>query len=206
MQAYNGSATLKKDLLAEARKHEDLDEIIQGTYGDENGWCAVGCTIQSYNDRRGKTFNTSDHSVYEKELGIPRIIARLEDRLFEGMKLKDAKGFPVKFLNAITPGADLSMVWSKFIIWLLADETDGVIKFARTERTKKSIETVVKLYKRRLNGDEPSSEEWCAAADAADAAAAAYAAYAAVYADAAARRNHYKKMADKLLSLLVEAE
>ena len=221
MKAYNNDKKLKADLVAEALKHQKADEIIQGTYGDEDGWCAVGCTIKSYNDKRGKTFNTNDHSMYETELGIPRMLARLEDRLFEGMDLKDAKGFPVKFLRAVNVGADLSMVWTKFIIWLLIDEKDGVIKFA-SPKGEVAIKNVAKLYLRKLAGDEPTRDEWrvaaaaAADADAADAAADAAAAYAyaadadaadaAAYAYAAyaadARETHYKTMANKLLEIL----
>ena len=189
--AYNGSKELKDDILAEAIRHQEADKIVQGTYGEKNTGedfkgCAVGCTINSYNLRRGKHEKTNDHSVYERDLGIPRILARLEDRLFEGLSVKESKSFPVRFLEAIEPGADLSMVWPKFIIWVLADPEHGVIKFARPDG-KKAIERVVELYKQKIDGADIDRQVWNDAAAAyattdATTDATTYAAYAAAYA------------------------
>jgi hypothetical protein len=246
--AFHGDAAIKTKYVERVKAHQAADEITQGFYWENGKGCAVGCTIEG-----------SQHARYETELGIPRIIARLEDRIFEGLTDEEAKKFPLKFLQAIKPGANLSMVWPKFVVWLLSDEKDGVTKFAKTERTRNSITAVTELYKRRLRGDEPTYDEWhadaaadaayaaadaaaadaadaadaaaaaaayaaaayaaadaaaaaaayaadaAAAAYAADAAAAAYAAADAAYA-AAARHKHFKKMADKLLELLKEAE
>ena len=76
----------RKDMMvAEIKRHQDLDMIVQRTYGEENGtWkgCAVGCSIHSINIKLKKKYSTSDHSVYETELGIPKELAYLEDALF----------------------------------------------------------------------------------------------------------------------------
>jgi hypothetical protein len=139
---------------------------------------------------------------------------------------EDAKEFPLQFAQAIKAGVDYSNIWNKFAYWLLGGE-NGVIRFAKTEQTRKSIETVALLYERAVSGDNPKIDEWRDAAydaDVADAVAAAYAAayvadaaYDADVADAAvdaavdaaadaadARHNHYKVMRDEFLSLLAE--
>ena len=208
--AYKNEPTLKAMLVEEIKKHRAADEIAQGSYGNGEGpWCAVGCSIKSLNDRLGKSYATGDHSVYEIELGIPRIIARLEDRIFEGLDKKIAADFPLRLAKAVPVGADLSLVWPRFIVWLLIDEKDGVLKYAKKEASVASIKRVAELYQRTIDGQEVTVDTWKetrknadaaydAAAYAADAAADAYA-YAYAY---AARKDFYSKCADKLIEIL----
>lgn len=105
---------------------------------------------------------------------------------------------------------------------LLAGEW-GVIQYADNDIARRAIVAVSTLFTRRANGDEPTRDEWRAAAasayataaaaadaSAADAyaAAAAYAADAdadAYAADADAKRKQYEAMADKLIELLEAA-
>ena len=176
MIAFLGKPEVKTKYLERVRLHAKMDEIIQGTYWENGRGCGVGCTIHS-----------SDHSKYETELGIPWQIARLEDSIFEALVPKEAKLFPEQFLSSIKTGTDLSKVFPQFIIWLLTDPKDGVIKFA-FEDGKNAIKNIADLYQRRLDGDEPKQNEWTAgAAGAARAAGAAGAAEAAEAAGAAGR-------------------
>jgi hypothetical protein len=175
MKAFHGKQEIKDEYVARVKAHAEADEIIKGKYWENGKGCAVGCTIHG-----------SNHSLYETELGIPRIIARLEDGIFEALPNDLAMTWPIRFLEAITPGSDLSMVWPRFAIWLLADPKDGVIRFA-TDKTKLKIEKVAHLYLQWIRGDKPKKSEWRAYAD-----AAAYAADAAAYAaDAAADAAAY---------------
>jgi len=236
--AYKGDRKLKTALLKEIKKHEKADAILQGTYGRENGkWkgCAVACSLRSLAILNKEPLVTeyNQHADYETKLGIPRVIARLEDRIFEGLDVKEAKKFPAQFAAAIKPGADLSLVWPKFAVWLLVDKKDGVLQYAKSDKSIKAITRVAELYSKVIAGEQVEIQTWedarSDAADAADAAAAAdaYAAYAAAAAAAdaadaadayaaaaayaaadaadAARRNHYSKCAKKLISLLKEA-
>jgi hypothetical protein len=212
--AFHGDPKIKAKYLARVKAHRKADEIIHGTYWKKGKGCAVGCTIHG-----------SDHGAYETELGIPRVLAHLEDGIFESLPNGRAKDWPVEFLTAIPVGADLSRVWSRFAVWLLGDAEDGVIRFAKTDRTRNAILAVVAAYSLEQT---PSAREWrelASAARHADAAAyaayadaaayaadaAAYAAYAAAYAYAAAaadaaadaaRHQARIKQADKLLELL----
>ena len=77
--------------------------VCGAAYWEGGKGCAVGCTIHS-----------ADHNQYEKKLGIPIWLARVEDRLFEGMSNKSAKAWPEQFLRAINPGADLNKVRAPF--------------------------------------------------------------------------------------------
>ena len=191
MLAFHNKDEIKTEYLARVRAHEVADEIIHGKYWENGKGCAVGCTIHS-----------DQHSAYETELGIPLILARLEDRIFEGMANGYSKQFPARFLSAIAVGADLSMVWPRFAVWLLVDEQHGVIRFTKkNSRQWTAIHRVAELYSNLESWDKRDKKAFraayaTAAAAAAYATAAAYAAYAAyaaaVYAtDAAAAAAAY---------------
>ena len=181
MKAYHGQQVIKDKYLYRVRLHRYADNLVRGETGQNGKGCAVWCTLNKY-----------EHKAYESELGIPSAIALLEDGLFEYMPLDLAMEWPERFLAAIQPGADLSMVISRFLVWLLTDSSHGVIKFAKSEKSKNSIQVVSDLHQRRINGETISDIKVPAASDAyaADAAAAdaadAYAAAAAYAASAAA--------------------
>src|SRR5579883_28418 len=81
MHAFQNDPAVKAMYISRIKAHAAFDEIVQGTYWEEGPFrdqiqhgrgCAVGCTIHS-----------SEHSRYETELGIPRQLAYLQDRIFE---------------------------------------------------------------------------------------------------------------------------
>src|SRR5580693_8962583 len=111
MQAFHNEEKTKQTYLARVRAHREADEIIKGRYWENGKGCAVGCTVHS-----------SNHAAYEQMFGIPQTLARLEDRIFEGLPNEDAKAWPVSFMSAIEPGADLSRVHWQFLHWVLTDE------------------------------------------------------------------------------------
>lgn len=174
MLAYHSDPKIKSRYLKRVRAHAKADEIIKGQYWENGRGCAVGCTIHSGN-----------HSAYETELGIPRLLAKLEDGIFEGLPIEQAKVWPEKFLKVIKPGVDLSQIGPKFLIWLLGD----VIQFAKPAG-KIAIQAVIDLYKRQLKGEKITPTEW-------DTAAASR---------KTARETARIKQAEKLLELLKECK
>jgi hypothetical protein len=195
MKAFHGDPKVKAKYLARVRAHRKADQLVKGYYWEHGKGCAVGCTVHS-----------SSHTAYETELGIPRILARLEDGIFEALPNGDAMVWPENFLAAIEPGADLALVWPRFAVWMLADETWGVLQFAKSERAKRAILAVSDAYRKVVGGEKVDVEVWrdlraaaYAAAYAADADAAAYAAAAACAAaatDAAAAADAAADAAD----------
>ncbi len=146
----------------------------------------MGCSINSLRAIMGRTdIEFGDHAAYEELIGVPRILARLEDRIFEQLPDGIAQEWPVRFANTIPEGVDLSRIWPQFAVWLLVDEVDGVIKYAKTEQQRIAIRQVADLYTQHLSGVAIDASTWRADAAAA-AAAAAYAADAAAYAADAA--------------------
>ena len=178
MLAYHNDEAVKAKYIARVRMHRALDHLAQGIGWSSGGpgddrtkGCAVGCTLEAY-----------DHARYPVELGVPEVLARLEDQLFELQTPEDAMLWPERFLTAIPVGADLSKVWSQWAIWMLVDETHGVIRHAsgRTD-VEDAIRAVAKLHR---TGGTPA--QWAAAAEAAARAAAWAASSAAAWAARAA--------------------
>jgi hypothetical protein len=114
MLSYHSNEAVKARYLARVTAHADADEIVKGSYWQGGKGCAVGCTIH------GDT-----HQDYERELGVPQMLAWLEDLIFEGLPNKLAKTWPERFLVAISPGRDLSPVGWQFLHWLLTESGLG---------------------------------------------------------------------------------
>lgn len=214
MFAYHSDQNIKNTYIARMKAHMEADALIQGTGWNGHKGCAVGCTFEDYDHARGPV-----------EIGVPEPLMWLEDCIFEGLPDGQAKGFPLAFLEAIPVGADLSLVWPRFALWLLADPNHGVLQHTGNA-TRPAVEAVIDLYRRWLDGDQPSADEFEVAAEAAWAAAeaatwaAAEAAWAAAEAPwaawraartatrnaaAAAEEGFWGAARDELLRLLREA-
>lgn len=113
--AYHGKAENKEAIIAQLIKHRDADQLIKGRYWENGKGCAVGCTIHG-----------SDHFLYEKRFGIPEQLARLEDMIFEILPNRLAQNWPIRFMKAIRPGADLSRVNFAFMDWVLGNRKINV--------------------------------------------------------------------------------
>ena len=158
VRAFHGNKDIKDALIAQLEAH----------YWEEGKGCAVECTVHG-----GK------HSDCESLYGIPEVLARLEEGIFELLDNKERKSFALQFIRAIPVGADLSFVWPKFAVWLM----EKCEPFDQCN----SVRKVKKLYERIVQGEKVTTADAAAAYAAADAAsdAAYYAAYAAYAAEAA---------------------
>ncbi len=114
MLSYHSDPAIKAKYLARVEGHAEADEIIKGRYWEAGKGCAVGCTIHG-----------DSHADFETELGIPRILAWLEDVIFEGLPNRLAKTWPERFLSSIEPGKDLSRVAWQLLHWILTDGHPG---------------------------------------------------------------------------------
>jgi hypothetical protein len=177
MRAFHNDPAIKALYLARVRAHRAADEIVHGYYWENGHGCGVGCTIHG-----------SSHAAYEADLGIPRILARLEDSIFEALDSPDDTMWPEQFLDAIPVGAILSMVWPHFALALLSDNQYGILQYVQQPQyiqQKIAIEMVVVYYRQWISDDiKPAAAATAAVAVAAYAAAAVAAA--AAYAAAAA--------------------
>ena len=188
MKSFNGDKKFKLLIQKEIEWHAKQDKLAQGSYASDGKFCAIGCAIESTNKKLGTNYSHDNHQALENQFNIPRILWRLEDRIFEGLSKEDAMRWPLQFWISLPVGVDLSLVWYEFIVWLLGDKKDGVIQYAKIDNQKKVIQNVIDLYERKIKGEDITQEEWRiahAAAYTAYATADAYTTYTA-YATAAA--------------------
>jgi len=208
LTAFHHDPSLKDFVLHQLVQHRETDKLVQGRYWQDGKGCAVGCTLEAVRLRNhAPSIDHEAHNLYESELGVPRALARLEDRIFEGLPNAAAQLWPERFITAIAPGADLAMVVPRFLFWLLDDELPQHVK-DKYPKTKAALADVTALYREWIDTDrKPDRDRWVKARaaldDAADADAAyayaadAYAAYAAdAAADAAAYAYAYAYAAD----------
>lgn len=194
--SFHGDASIKQKYLDRVKKHQELDNIIQGTGWDGTKGCAVGCTLENYS-----------HTAYEKELGIPTWLAHVEDKFFEGMSKERAKIWPLQFLEAIPVGVNLEAVKTQFILYIL-NQSLTTFDHVAFPAVKAAIDQTIAYHSRVF---ESAAEAEAAARSARSAAWSAAAARSAARsaAEAAARsaaEAAYEKYADKLLQLLSEAK
>ena len=217
MLSFHGKEKIKEKYLKRLKNHYDADEFVKGKYWEKGKGCAVGCTIHG-----------SDHSRYETEIGIPEWVARVEDKIFEGLPDNIAKEWPLKFLKSIPVGVDLNKIKIQFLIFIVESVID---KFDHNKfhRIKSEIKKVISKLKSNsfrnsdcvadANADVAAFAAYSACVSDGDAAAAAYPGY---YASAAATATEeaadadghagdsskskkqltYKKFSEKLIELI----
>lgn len=195
MIAYLGNPQIKTDILAQLEAHRAADQLVKGQYWSGGKGCAIACTLHS-----------SNHEEYETRFGIPQTLAHLEDRIFEGLPPAAAMEWPIRFMTAVNVGADLSMVWPLFAVWMLREE---VLPHAGNRKdVADAITGVISLYERWTTGAPPTAAEFGDATYAAAYAAGRAAGRAADAADAAVRAADaafWVRIADKLIELISAA-
>ena len=229
MRAFTNVTVTKTEFLKELRRHQKADAFLRGTYQEAAtnavGFrgCAVGCSLHSVARFKDVALNYADHKSYETHLGIPEWLARVEDRLFEGMGAECAETWPVDFAKAIPEGANLETVKGPFLVIILRRV---LTKFNHDKfpDVKAAVERSIACWENPNTTEEEfrqaraeAEAEAEAAARAAEAAAwgraaeaaawAAWAAWAAAWAEAAwaaarAAEAEYEYFADELLKLL----
>lgn len=178
LRAYHNDPILRESTIARMRAHAAADEIIQGRYWERGKGCLVGCAIHD-DPPEGR------HAAFPRVFGIPEILARLADRIFEGLTPAEAKALPVAFFEAIPRGADLAVAWPRFAVALMIDPEHGVARLtAEGSAARVAIVAVAALYQRVIHGDTVTREEWREAASEAYVADASSAAYASASYDA----------------------
>jgi len=230
MKAFTNTTMTKAELLKELRIHQKADDFMKGSYEERGEFgfkgCAVGCSLESLNRKKGTEYKLGDHSAYEIGFGVPRWLARMEDRIFEGLPAEEAMKWPVKFTSAINPGSDLNKVLMPCMaiicdsVLLTFDNhkysgiANGIVLIAKLLRSKKATKQQLISARDDLRGESRAASADASAAAAAyaaayasaAAAAAASAAASAAAAAAAARYKFYKFLAEELIKLIKECK
>lgn len=126
---------------------------------------------------------TFPHPKITKDAFVAELHAhRAADRIIAGTYGGGAN----KFLKGCAVGADLTMVWPRFALWLLSEE---VPKHTKRAKSLAALSDVAALYREWCEGTKPTNDRWLKARSAA-------------YADAYARVKCYERQADKLIELI----
>ena len=165
--AWHGNPDLKAEVLARMLVHREQDSIIQGLYQERapelaTGYkgCLIGCTLPKRDYADTYLTNRRWHDEVEFLYGIPRSVGILLDNIFEELPEGTHAEFAVASIETIPVGADLSMVKSRMILDVLVDTEFGMLQLASSEPEHLAVMAVAELFRRHLNNDEPSTEEW----------------------------------------------
>jgi len=158
--AFHGDKKIKAKYLRRLRAHIKAGALRHGIGWSCGEGCAIGCTLENY-----------DHARYPIELGAQEELAHLEDAIFEHLDDAESKKWPVQFLSAITEGADLSLVWPRFALWMLSDPASPVAIVALSSPScAAAVARVAALYRAWVrSGTRPRVELFRAASKKADA-------------------------------------
>ena len=168
LSAYNNDPSFKEAFMSELRKHEAADAVRQGFYGreDDNAvgfrGCSVGCALHSLNTIRGEHAYYGDHEHLAEWLDIPVEIVYINDAIFEGLPVEDAKRFPLQFAEAIQLGYDYEQLktFPKFAHTILTDPETGILTLTENRDAREIARQMISLYKRWIAGDKAPLEEW----------------------------------------------
>lgn len=147
MRAYHNDPQIKADILSQLAAHREADQLIKGRYWRDGKGCAVGCTIHS-----------NDHAEYETRFGIPQMLARLEDCIFDGLPNEQAMAWPERFIGTIAPGSDLSRVGWQFLHWLLTESGIGAFAHPHVSDAVKQCADVLVPLKDGRPADESAAD------------------------------------------------
>lgn len=158
--AYPEGPDQKAELVAAARAHQEADAYVQGEYGIYNvlefRGCSIGCTIKSLGGNK-----LDDHGwLAEQIFGGVRAIPRMQEWVFEELPSRAASAWTPDFLEAVPVYADLRPVVARMIIWVLTDPIHGVKQYVEDVEP---VDHVAGLWTRRMNGDDPTRNEWTVA-------------------------------------------
>lgn len=99
--------------------------------------------------------------LHETLFHVPKNLESLARTAFTWLPYEEAGAWRERFGLAIEPGADLTQVADRFVFWLLSGEDSPLTQWRKQQWMVK----VADLYRRRLDGDEPTDAEWDAAAE-----------------------------------------
>lgn len=168
MQAFHNDARLKEATIQRLRRHMEVGELVpRERFWEDGKGGPAGCAVHD-----------GDPLVYERELGIPRMVLPLMEALFvySQRTLGPGKGdlpawmsaeevlacrtFPIDWLEAIRVGADLQGACGLFILWQLTDPRHGVLARTTDLRVRNLLEEVVAAHRAVAEGNLPSQTAW----------------------------------------------
>ena len=157
MLSFNNDPKVKADWIAKGKAHQAADMIMARTYGQTINGKFKACTIGCYADRnvRDKHQNVAD------QIDGSIRLSHCRDAIFEGLSRIDPKlgiEFHTQWIEAIPVGVETSefeRVAEKLILKATKWKAE---KFGVPDN--KHLLIAIKLYERRIAGDDPPLDEW----------------------------------------------
>lgn len=138
MQAYHDDAGLKADLLARVTARN-----------------AAACDKPKWANANYVNFADKASSTSEADLGIPALLARIQERIFIRMSNDRARTFPQRFVAAIPVGADLTLATRRFLHEIASD----FVAQTADEATRRRYEPALAISARWARGEAVASGE-----------------------------------------------
>lgn len=178
VSAWPGGEVQKRDVVAarQADVNEGRLQFLRRAYisrasaqweGDDTGCLAVH--ILGFKDAARIDSPSSTESLrdlVDQALGWPSQYSGVRMELFERLSPQMRANWSLRSLEAIPVGVNLRQVIDRLILDIVSDDAEiGVQRFDPGPAVP-ALQMVHALYRRRLEGDEPSSTDWGAAASA----------------------------------------
>jgi hypothetical protein len=183
---YHGSEEAKRVRVERCEAHITADRIRSGYgYGRENGQfraCAIGCQVYDIAAERGVDWRELHsqplHRIVAEDYGWPEWLCHFEDSIFEGLPDKKKAEWPLRLVEAVPVGKDISNVRHQILAFIqreneklqLANSAlfDGDVRAAILGAANACGE-VAALHERAAAGEHISSAARSAARSAASA-------------------------------------
>jgi hypothetical protein len=132
-----------------ARRHREADMLVANTFEMLDGQaCSIGCFCHDYG------LQPNDFLGLAKITKYPEAAHQLQEAIFEGLPETDRADWHVAFAEKAETVTDWKSVIDKTVLASLR------IAEPHDTSTVKTVSAAVNLYQRRLNGDEPSENDW----------------------------------------------
>lgn len=170
LSAYFGDPSFKAEFIKELKWHKKQGKFLHGSYGEgSNGdfrGCAVGCSIHSlYRLGKTKEKQWEGHALYPSLLGVTEWLAWLADSVFENSPEDYSMSWPVRVMEAVPVGVDLTLVKHTVMAMILEEET----KFDRKKfpQVAQAVSGTAELHRQASRGETVTPAAWSAAESAA---------------------------------------
>jgi hypothetical protein len=168
--SFKSDPLIKQQLIKRMDHHIAADNLLQKATGANGKGCTVWCALNN-----GELHKGYDHSAFPDILGLPEWLARLQDTIFEGLGVDDAKAFSSAWPKAIPVGKNLEPVKWRFCAFVMKENIERVLLLDIDDSLKKqvvdSINGVLSLHERAATtGIWDRSAAWSAAESARSAA------------------------------------
>jgi hypothetical protein len=121
MLTYSGLID-KATFVAGMEAHRAANRLVQGQYwGPDQRGCAVGCGIQTINEKLGRNEWRGNERVLSTYLGWPLWFVYLQEEIFETLPKSAALDWPVKLAAAIPTGVELQPAARRITLRVLVE-------------------------------------------------------------------------------------